>query len=306
MNKKILWGTVGALILTGGYYASAASSPLKYTDYGYTPVKVSTTTYAPGTPSQYEYPSSPYRVGGKLGPKTGQTWQQKFDAGSTANQSTVSQLAVNRTKDQPSTVNSSAKSTTQPVVLQSHANAVPVSNVVPVASTNSSANSSTPNTIPSSPTPAHAIPLPKGGYFAVTIGTIGGWVPDGWRNNYTGSGNTTSEWFSPSDAQYLVMQLVPWNSSSSPQWMLANTFVGKPGVRPLYWQEVGTNLWGYIQLAANSNYVHYGLIDRLSGSLAGNWEGVVIRVPKTAMSAQWWGLLASWTPTQPSFIPPAQ
>lgn len=300
MNKKILWGTVGALVLTGGYYASAAFSPLHYTDYGYTPITVSTTTYAPGTPNQYEYPNSPYQVGGKLGPKAGQTWQQKFDAGTVANHRTTTPTSPSK----QSTVTATPDKTHTPAQTTVQVAAAHTSTAQAAPSINSSAF----NTLPISSTPvlAHTVSLPKGGYFAVTVGAVRGLVPDGWRNNYTGSGNTTSEWFSPSNAQYLVMQLVPWNSSSSPQWMLTNNFVGKPGVQPLYWQEVGTNLWAYIQLGANSNYVHYGLIDRLSGSSIGNWEGVVIRVPKTAMSAQWWGLLASWTPTQLSFVPPAQ
>ncbi len=95
MKKSLLWGAVGALVLTGGYYASAASSPWKYTDYGYVnPVTVKTTSYAPGTPSEYEYPNSPYQIGGKLGPAPGQTWQQKYDAGTAAENAAQSDKAA--------------------------------------------------------------------------------------------------------------------------------------------------------------------------------------------------------------------
>lgn len=50
MNKKLLMGITTALILTGGYYASAAG------------IKIETTTFKPGTPYWEEYVGSPAGV----------------------------------------------------------------------------------------------------------------------------------------------------------------------------------------------------------------------------------------------------
>ena len=129
MKKSLLWGAVGALVLTGGYYASAASSPWTYTDYGYVnPVTVKTTSYAPGTPSEYEYPNSPYQVGGKLGPAPGQTWQQKYDAGTASPTSSHSSNVgtVPTQSNSPAASNASGSVSMTTVLLGGYQISVPV------------------------------------------------------------------------------------------------------------------------------------------------------------------------------------
>lgn len=168
MDKKFLLGAVAALILTGGYYASAASSPLKYTDYGYTPVTVSTTTYAPGTPAQYEYPNSPYQIGGKLGPKAGQTWQQKFDAGTVADKTTA-----NRTSTSTSTSNHSAQTA------MSSKTPAPQRTTVQVAEANTS-------TVSPTGTATTTTANPAAGSIAAVPTTLAQWsqlpaIPSGWH-----------------------------------------------------------------------------------------------------------------------------
>lgn len=81
----VLFATGAALVLTGGYYASAAGGWQYKPNWGWVSPReamhLRTTTFAPGTPNWAIYPNSPYRVGGPLGPKPGQTWAQKFDPG---------------------------------------------------------------------------------------------------------------------------------------------------------------------------------------------------------------------------------
>ncbi len=286
MNKKILWGTVGALILTGGYYASAASSPLHYTDYGYVPVKVSTTTYAPGTPSQYEYPNSPYQIGGKLGPKSGQTWQQKFDAGTGT---------VNRT--------------TTPASPSNHSNQTAVSG-----------NTSTPQRTTAQATPSNtptATPNTSSSP-VITDWPLHGQIPAGWTGN---AGWTNSigggQWINPSNTnQYLNITYiadpafygVEWQRDwANPGWFLASTTGGTTGWTfntVSYWQADGPNIWAFIMPTYGpTNTTHaYGFV--LEGQqYKGHNTITTISFNDAIPTAAGWRVLASWLPSTPQFIP---
>ncbi len=319
MNKKILWGMVGALILTGGYYASAASSPLHYTDYGYTPVTVSTTTYAPGTPSQYEYPNSPYQIGGRLGPKSGQTWQQKFDAGTVANHRTTTPTSPSKQSTQ--TAMSSKTSTPQRTTVQAAATNTSVAptsqttDMTPQASAVQSAavdHSSAPTNSASSmpqPSTTSTNPMPSGlgGYMMTALGGAQGWVPDNWQPTHPAA--------LPTNLSKLAVVGAQWNGPNGggvgispqqfePNMLLRVTFAnnlaslenagGDPN-NVLYSSEVSLSVLTRIAHSiSRPNHIWYSLYEVNPANSGYKWMEVSVMVPFAQANSGWWVLLDSW------------
>lgn len=293
MNKKFLFGMTAVLVLTGGYYASAATHWLFNPNYGYISpaqqAQLATETYAPGTPNWAVYPNSPYRVGGQLGPKAGQTWQQKFApatsvATSGTSVSTSASSSQNTASSVTPTPNGSAGSSHN-----APTTAAPASSSAAVSV--SAANTHWP--------PAGTIPT--------------GWIGHAsWQNSIGGG-----QWTNPANAnQFLNLTYqadlpafygTEWSRDwANPEWLLPS------GVS--YWQSDGSHIWAFVA-PASGVFVTPGIGNQHPQSYGFFFEGqqyhgqdtlTEVSFQNATPTATGWQVLASWLPHTPNFLPATQ